>query len=224
MMENLTTALMALLVLVAGRGAWMAWRSSSRLGMRGLAAGLAGLALFNALALGMGWRLELAHGGSMLPSLQHWTALWVKKDPYGAAGVPQRGDVVVFGSPLLQEGRSLSLAKRIVGLPGDRVTYRGGELSINGTPVVSKWTAASLATFRQPGPLWLGQARLGGRSFEVLSDHGTHERAWVDTVVPPGHCFVMGDNWGNSLDSREVGAVALDRIHGTVLHAWGVVR
>lgn len=224
MMAGLTTALMALLALVAARGSWVAWRSSSGLAMQGLAVGLAGLALFNALALGMGWRLELARGGSMLPSLQHWTALWVKKDPYGAAQVPRRGDVVVFDSPLLQEGRSLSLAKRIVGLPGDRVTYRGGELSINGTPVASKWVAASLSTFRQPGPLWLGQARLSGQPFEVLSDHGAHERAWVDMVVPPGHCFVMGDNWGNSLDSRDVGAVALERIHGKVLRAWGVVR
>lgn len=215
-----TTALMGLLVAISAYAGWKAWRTSTGWSRRALALGMLGLALVNAVALVAGWRLEVARGGSMLPSLERFSVLWVHQRAAIEKDL-KPGDIVVFDSTWGEDGQGMPLAKRLVGRPGDHVVYRQGELWVNGHPVVNTWDSASLATFRLPGPLWKGQARLGAKPFQVLSDRGRRDHAWVDIVVPAGHCFVMGDNWGNSLDSRDMGVVDLGRIRGTVLSSWG---
>ncbi len=215
------TGLLGLMLLVSLRGAWLSWKKSSRWPSRLLAVAFGCLALLTALSLALGWRLEFARGSSMLPTLGRTNVFWVKHQRFASDDLPARGSVVLFESPVPQEGKRLNLAKRVIGLPGDRVVYRRGELSVNGQAVVTHWSAASLSRFQQPGPLWEGGAEINRHRFSVLSDHGAHFPIGVDIVVPQGHCFVMGDNWGNSLDSRDVGAIPAERIHGTLLLAWG---
>src|SRR5260221_14773640 len=80
---------------------------------------------------------------SMVPTLLVGDFILVNKFTYGVRlpvanrkvvelGSPQRGDVMVFRYP---EDPSLDYIKRVVGLPGDRVEYRGKRLTINGAPV-----------------------------------------------------------------------------------------
>src|SRR3954452_8127149 len=80
---------------------------------------------------------------SMVPTLLVGDFILVNKFAYGVRlpvvnkkvvdlGSPQRGDVMVFRYP---EDPSLDYIKRVVGLPGDRIEYRGKRLTINGTPV-----------------------------------------------------------------------------------------
>jgi len=113
----------------------------------------------------------------------------------------QRGDVVVFRLP---RDPDQTWIKRVIGLPGDRVQVRGGQVFVNGRAL--RRTPASLmrdhdAPARQV--LAIGERTPNGRAY-VTYDGGPGQ-AGDDThvyVVPAGQYFVMGDNRDNSLDSR----------------------
>ena len=76
------------------------------------------------------------------------------------------------------------LIKRVVGLPGETIEVRGGQVYIDGGPLDESWTV-------NPG---------GG-------SYGPRD-------IPPLHVFVMGDNRGASNDSRNFGPVAIEHIVG----------
>jgi signal peptidase I len=85
------------------------------------------------------------------------------------------------------------LIKRVVGLPGDRIAVRGGKLFLNGEPQKEPFT----------------NKKLPDRSF------------YAQTTVPKNHVFVMGDNRGNSADSRVFGPLPEKNIEGEAfLRFW----
>jgi len=108
---------------------------------------------------------------------------------------PERGEIVVFDSP--ESG--VRLIKRVVAVEGDRVEVRSGKVLINGERLLSK-DVADLEIFGER------QAQLN------LSDGGGPDME--PTVVPPGKVMVMGDNRGNSRDSRAFGFISMDLIYG----------
>ena len=154
--------------------------------------------------------------GSMQPTLLIGDELIVSKFSYGysrfslplAVGpahaerlfgrMPKRGDVVVFRLP---RDPSQSYVKRVVGLPGDRLSVDGGLLSINGKVVQ-----------QQPSGDFVWEGRKLQRLREQMPNGAFHEILRIDKagplntagpyVVPEGSYFVMGDNRDNSLDSR----------------------
>lgn len=174
--------------------------------------------------------------GSMIPTLLVGDYLFVSKYSYGysryslpfAPGVfngrifgsdPKRGDVAVFKWP--RDNRT-DYIKRIIGLPGDTVQVRAGQLYVNGqlVPREDRGTAtASEETGRQV---------MGKRYIEVLPGGANHEiQKYSDTgfmnntaefKVPAGSLFVMGDNRDNSSDSRDpnsgVGFVPIENLVG----------
>ena len=79
--------------------------------------------------------------------------------------------------------------KRVVGLGGDRVALRDGRLFVNGRAVREEYAAPDRIDSVYFGPV----------------------------VVPDGKVFVMGDNRGNSWDSRAFGPVARDDLRGRVV-------
>ena len=139
--------------------------------------------------------------GSMESTLNISDRVLVEKVSYRFGDV-QRGDVIVFvhdepglepagpSNPVAGFFSSLGQAigvvppsdrdfiKRVVGIPGDRITCKDGQLVRNGPPVT-----------------------------EPYLDPGTTTEGCKPTTVRPGQLFVMGDNRGNSQDSRSFGVI-----------------
>jgi signal peptidase I len=168
--------------------------------------------------------------GSMLPSLHIGDFILVNKFKYGIRlpvinrkilpmGSPDRGDVMVFKYPVNPE---LNFIKRVVGLPGDTLSYVDKQLSINGVPV----------QVEEDGEFEFKQAKLRGSSalqFTETIDESTHKilkdgsrksRNLEQVIVPPGHYFVMGDNRDHSNDSRYWRFVPEANVVGKAFFIW----
>ena len=143
--------------------------------------------------------------------------------PFGAApfsgrvlsSPPQRGDIVVFKLP---SDNSTDYIKRVIGLPGDRIQMKDGQLYINDVAVkrekVSEGTE-ELDGIERDVTHYL-ETLPNGKSYETLSfapDNPLNNTGVF--VVPEGHYFMMGDNRDNSSDSRaDVGYVPYENLVG----------
>ena len=129
-------------------------------------------------------------GSSMRDTLHSGDRVLVNKLSYRLHD-PRRGDVIVLEPKTA--GKREDLIKRVVGLPGESVEM-GADcvVKVNDQPLEETYLTAAAHT---PGEC--------GSTFDPVS-------------VPTGHVFVLGDNRGNSLDSRskDVGVVPFDRIVG----------
>jgi signal peptidase I len=164
--------------------------------------------------------------GSMIPTLEVGDFILVNKFAYGIrapvlnntmipTGKPQRGDVMVFFPPHQPDTYYI---KRVIGVPGDHITYNNHVLTLNGKVIEEKLVAELPAG----APiLRMVTENIDGKEFTAykhlnpsrLSMHGS----WV---VPEGHYFMMGDNRDNSLDSREWGFVGEEAIVGKAFAVW----
>ncbi len=166
--------------------------------------------------------------GSMLPTLKIGDFILVNKFDYGLrlpvlnttiipTTVPKRGDVVVFKYP---RDPSLNYIKRLVGLPGDKVSYHDKKLTVNGQKI-SKEFLAKLPVSLNPDqePVELFKENLSGVQHNIYNSFRftPHEGDWV---VPEGHYFVMGDNRDNSADSRFWGFVPDENMKGRAFYVW----
>ncbi|MEW9501638.1 signal peptidase I [Jeotgalibacillus marinus] len=136
----------------------------------------------------------VVEGISMQPTLQDGNKLVVNKIGY-QIGDPERFDVLVFHADENED-----YVKRIIGLPGDEVSYVDDELYING----KYYEEPYLDEFREQS--------VGGR----LTGDFTMEELTGEPVVPEGMIFVLGDNRKQSLDSRIIGFIDQDSIVGKV--------
>lgn len=192
---------------------------------------------------------------SMLPRLQNGDYLLASKWSYGysryslpfsvgllpdqrlLASTPERGDVVIFKQPPLND---VDYIKRVIGLPGDRVQMIGGVLWLNGQAVpkqplpdfeiaVSGNTRCLSTQFAARRPDGVDVCRYpafretlpGGRSYDVLDLGPRPQDDTEEFIVPEGHLFLMGDNRDNSEDSRfeaqpgqGIGMVPMDNLVG----------
>ena len=163
--------------------------------------------------------------GSMKPTILEGERIFVNKLAYDLKfpftrwhlaewGEPQRGDIVVLFSPA--DGRRL--VKRVVGLPGDRISMLDNHLVINGVPVGYEAIAEDAAhrlIVDSGGGAVVERERLDAMTHPVLFDEGyAPARTFRTVVVPAGKYFVMGDNRDNSFDSRWFGFVERNSIVG----------
>ncbi|MFT5335256.1 MAG: signal peptidase I [Halioglobus sp.] len=162
--------------------------------------------------------------GSMIPTLQVGDYILVNKFTYGIRlpvirtkvlnfNKPERGDVMVFFPPHKNDTYYI---KRVVGLPGDKILYRGKEIYINGVKV-SREPMATLpdgANRYQIGIESLGEAN------HLMQVNDARPGRIHTTEVKPGHYFMMGDNRDNSQDSRVWGQVPEQDIVGKAFAIW----
>jgi len=182
--------------------------------------------------------------GSMIPTLLVGDFILVNKFAYGIRlpvinekvieiGTPQRGDVMVFRFP---EDPSLDYIKRIVGVPGDKVSYVNKRLSINGVELPLKADGEYLHKERMTYSRRYLE-RTGDHEHAILveddapasipfvkqfpfRENCTYNSEGLSCTVPPGHYFLMGDNRDNSSDSRVWGFVPDANIVGKAFFIW----
>jgi signal peptidase I len=157
---------------------------------------LAALIFFLVRLVVLNFRVD---GESMTPNFDDGQMLLVNRNAYDYVDFegqrfypfspPQRGDVIVFNPP---NGSDKPYIKRIIGLPGDEVTFSDGHVDINGKTLPEDYI----------------QDR-------TRCSSGRTEQC--DVVVPTGNVFVLGDHRSNSQDSRYFGIVPITSIIGK---AW----
>lgn len=163
--------------------------------------------------------------GSMLPTLFVGDLIMVNKFVYGLRlpvwhhkflpiGRPEAGDVAVFRYPPQPE---LHFIKRVVGVPGDVLSYRDKRLHVNGEAVELE----AVADFADGGRSYQRRREiLGDPPHDILIDPHRGARQWPEWTVPDGHYFVMGDNRDHSNDSRFWNFVPEDHMVGKAFIIW----
>jgi len=173
--------------------------------------------------------------GSMFPTLLIGDHLFVNKFIYGAklpftdirlpeVREPERGEVVVFtvakqGTQTFPADRKPQLpreefVKRIIGLPGDEIDFRGGDLYVNGE-LVQRQPMDEEFEAPDGGRLRVSEVSLDSHDFRILDD--PYKSGPIGTWpvrVEPGRYFMLGDNRDNSKDSRVWGTVRHEELKG----------
>lgn len=255
MFPQLTAQLVSIVFFVfSGICAWLAYRAAVRFDDDRVRPGYSkwyGLVVFviATITVVIGVRsfvLEPFHmsASSMAPTLESGTKVIVKKWGFGnyatyglrlfrttPSSALNRGDIIIFEFP---PDRNQSYLKRLVGLPGDEVSYFNKRLKINGVAVFTTdlpdfFEKQNMQSYKQ------FEEALGDTRYRVLNDAerpafvpGPSQFAGREgcnyTVegltckVPPGNYFMLGDNRDNSLDSRFWGFVPTDHIVGKVIY------
>jgi signal peptidase I len=193
--------------MTAASGPW--YRATWVMALAMIAIG-AGLQQGEVLLYSPGWRSFHVASGSNMPTLL--TTDYVLVDVHHQGSVPDYGDMIVFRHP---RDPKVDYLKRVVGLPGDRVQLREGILYLNGKPVPREpqTGAPGNPAFRQ-----YRETLPNGRAYMVLETRDSATQSTEEFNVPPGFFFVLGDNRGNSLDSRykDLGYIPIANFIGTV--------
>jgi signal peptidase I len=186
--------------------------------------------------------------GSMIPTLLVGDFILVNKFTYGVrlpvanlkildVNEPKRGEVMVFRFP---EDPSIDYIKRIVGVPGDIVTYRNKQLSINGTTIQLEPNGDY--KYIESGLAYIYTQRfkeiMDGSEYSILINHDmpniqlsavhnfpnrdycSFDRTGFVCEIPEGSYFTLGDNRDGSSDSRYWGFVPESHIIGKAFLIW----
>lgn len=142
---------------------------------------------------------------SMVPTLRPGDKIFVSKLVYGPKmpftplrikgfHKPERFDIVVFVPPL---ERNKAYIKRLIGIPGDKIVLKGGNIYLNGKTVVDPRLARIY---------YYNQGEYGAKGVEI--------------VVPKGKYFFLGDNSISSKDSRFWGFADEKDVIGKAIFIW----
>jgi signal peptidase I len=164
--------------------------------------------------------------GSMIPNLLIHDHILVKKFSYGLKipfsdkwiikwGMPKRGEIAVFKYP---QKPGVYFIKRTIGLPGDELIFKSGQITVNGDP----WKLEPIPTPEN--------SEEGYDYYKESSESGTHTVRYRTSEsksndefkikLKTGEYFMMGDNRDDSLDSRFWGTLNEGLLVG---RAWKII-
>ena len=170
--------------------------------------------------------------GSLKPTVVPGDFIFVNQYHYGVrfpvwdkklitVGEPMRGQIALFYYPV---DHHFTFVKRVVGLPGDHISYINKTLYINGQKE-SKTLVGDVTELNDFGQLVTYQKYqedLNGVKHDIFeindSSHPAHD--FYNLVVPADHYFMMGDNRDESSDSRYWGFVSEHELVGHALFIW----
>lgn len=185
--------------------------------------------------------------GSMMPTLLVGDFILVEKFTYGLkdpvarkqfyeVGKPERGDIAVFKFP---PDPRLDYIKRVIGLPGDTIEYKGKQLYIKPAchdqkpcpgkqKIASDFVGKSDFLGHRLTPLNEFSENIGGVEHRYFTDSAVRQPRYFrqpgnktnQWTVPEGQYFVMGDNRDNSEDSRFWGFVPEENLVGKAVAIW----
>ena len=190
--------------------------------------------------------------GSMMPTLLVGDFILVNKFSYGLRlpvlnnrfleiGEPKRGDVMVFrypgylcerngqpirsGNPCYEPQVPVprqDYIKRVIGLPGDEITYRNKVIYVNGTEIPQTYVGPYIGpseSGRNMADAQVKDEKLADSPHRMMiqGHNGGREGSWT---VPPASYFVMGDNRDSSADSRYWGFVPEQALVGRAILIW----
>jgi signal peptidase I len=142
------------------------------------------------LAILFAYQPVKVEGTSMMPSIEDQERIFVNKFLYRfGLGDISRGDTVVFWYP---GDPAKSFIKRVIGVPGDRVEIRSGQVVLNGKEIDEPY----------------------------VPEYYRDEQSVKPLVVPPNEYFVLGDHRSSSNDSRSWGPVSRRHIYGKAVFVY----
>jgi signal peptidase I len=176
----------------------------------------------------------------MMPSLLVGDFILVNKYAYGLrlpvlhnqlseGDRPKRGEVIVFRFP---DDESQDYIKRVIGLPGDHISYYNRRLSINGKPLdikndriyeglsdLNQMTGTS-GCDRPKAQCQVLVEQIDQTNYTVMTNPTSSYSVNGEIFIPEGHYFVMGDNRDHSNDSRIWGFVPEENLVGKAVRIW----
>lgn len=166
--------------------------------------------------------------GSLEPTLLPGDFVAANKFAYGlrlpvshtkifSIGEPERGQVAIFRHPLKP---SMDLIKRVIGVPGDKISYNNKILYINGVEQPQRLVGHAID---QEGgyevPVDIYEENLSGVKHLIYINPDAPSND-LTVVVPPGDYFMMGDNRDDSDDSRYWGFAPEANFIGKAFVIW----
>lgn len=170
--------------------------------------------------------------GSLEPTVMPGDLIAVNQYDYGLklplwyktilrVGKPKTAQIALFRWPVNQ---GVTFVKRVIGVPGDHISYIKKVLYINGKE--QKQTYLGTAVDREFSPVKVAvySENLAGKMHKIWVRPTSPTHDFKDLVVPKGHYFMMGDNRDNSLDSRAWGFVPVKSFIGRAMVVWMNIR
>jgi len=142
---------------------------------------------------------------SMVNTLHEDDRVLVNKLSYRLGDI-DRGDIIVFEKPPGAGGDIQDFIKRVIALPGETITLVSGDVYIDGVLLDEPYTEG-----QETSP----------RAAAITSEGCTNDPAQDRCTLANGWFFVMGDNRGNSTDSRAFGPIREETVVGRAfLKVW----
>ncbi len=170
--------------------------------------------------------------GSMEPTLKPGDRLYALKCAYDIR-LPftsislvktldiKRGDVFLFKAPPTP---NVTFVKRVIGIPGDKIEFRNGELYVNREKVERfepPYGKEIMYDIERNYEKKIFVENLTGKKHFMILDEGLPNlRDFDEITIPPDNVFAVGDNRDNSHDSRAWGFVPVKNIIGKAMFIW----
>ncbi len=191
------------------------------------------LIVFLVLVFALRWSFAdqyLVPSGSMEPTLHVGDRILVNKMAYALkvpytgliisrTGEPVRGDIVVFENPRDQ----ITMVKRLIGMPGDKLVIDDGFVSINGEPIQGSVEGQKIFV-QSDEPTVTYHERFGDKEVTIQRLPFMVRPQHFELEVPADHYFAMGDNRDNSSDSRVWGFIPRDHLKGRAFAVFWSMR